>query len=450
MQTPICDFVRNYAQGNPLRLHMPGHKGIKISGAEPLDITEIDGADVLYHAEGIIRQSEENAARLFGTGRTVYSAEGSSLAIRAMLCLALLHARQRGKKSLILAGRNAHKTFLTACALLDLPVRWLFGEELLTCRITEESLQAELSSMPELPTALYLTTPDYLGNLMDLAPIARVCHRFGVLLLVDNAHGAYLNFLPTSRHPIALGADACCDSAHKTLPVLTGGAYLHLSKDAPSGFAGQAERAMAMFASTSPSYLILQSLDRANAYLADGYAERLSAFCDRLSALRKDLAAHGFRLTGDEPLKITILPKSFGYSGRELAGILRERGVVCEFADEDHLVMMFTPELTQTDLQLAKAALLSAERREPILTMPPVQPKPLAVLTPRQALFAPSECLPLALCEGRILADANVACPPAVPIVVCGERIDRAAMEIMAYYGVTHCRVLKEAATAEK
>lgn len=450
MQTPICDFVRRYAQEKPLRLHMPGHKGEPFLGAEPFDITEIDGADVLYHASGIIRQSEENAARLFGTGRTVYSAEGSSLAIRAMLCLALLDARERGRTPLILAGRNAHKTFLTACALLDIPVRWLYGEELLTCRITAESLETELSEMPEPPTALYLTTPDYLGNLTDLAPVARLCRERGIRLLVDNAHGAYLNFLPKSRHPIALGADACCDSAHKTLPVLTGGAYLHLSPQAPSIFFDQADRAMSVFASTSPSYLILQSLDRANAYLDDGYRGRLVEFCGRLDALRDRLTESGYRLTGEEPLKITLLPKDYGYTGQELSEILREQGVFCEFADPDHLVMMFTPELTGEDLQRAQTVLLSVERRSPIAEKPPTPPRPTAVLTPRQALFLPSECLPLEQCEGRILADPQVSCPPAVPIVACGEKIDRAAQRIMAYYGVTHCRVVKEPAIGEK
>ena len=102
---------------------MPGHKGSSYLGMEALDITEISGADVLYHGDGVIRASEENAARLFGTAKTLYSTEGSSLCIRAMLYLALLYARQTGRRPLIAAGRNAHKVFLTAAALLDLEPR---------------------------------------------------------------------------------------------------------------------------------------------------------------------------------------------------------------------------------------------------------------------------------------------------------------------------------------
>ena len=109
MTTPICDFVRSYAEGKTVRMHMPGHKGKPVLGPEALDITEIAGADVLYSSEGIIRESEKNTARLFGSARTVYSTEGSSLGIRAMLYLAELDARRRGKPgAVIAAGRNRH------------------------------------------------------------------------------------------------------------------------------------------------------------------------------------------------------------------------------------------------------------------------------------------------------------------------------------------------------
>ena len=111
METPIWDFVRDYGSKDNIRLHMPGHKGKKRLGVEALDITEIDGADSLYEASGIIRESEENASALFGSP-TFYSTEGSSQCIRAMLYLALLHAKELGKRPVIAAGRNAHKTFL--------------------------------------------------------------------------------------------------------------------------------------------------------------------------------------------------------------------------------------------------------------------------------------------------------------------------------------------------
>ena len=219
MNTPICDFVRSYADSRQLRFHMPGHKGMGTLGVEHLDITEIDGADVLYRADGIIKESEANASRLFGTALTKYSTEGSSLSIRAMLYLTVLYAKSIGQEPRILAGRNAHHTFMTAAALLDLQVDWLYPENwesLVPCKITAEYLDRVLDH-PDKPVAVYITSPDYLGNVADIAELSAVCHKHGVLLLVDNAHGAYLNFLPENRHPIALGADICCDSAHKTL-----------------------------------------------------------------------------------------------------------------------------------------------------------------------------------------------------------------------------------------
>ena len=217
MKTPIYDFVRKYAESDSVRLHMPGHKGQKNSkkrntGCEIYDITEISGADSLYEAEGIIKKSEDNASKIFGAP-TFYSTEGSSLAIRAMLYLCSLYAAERGERPYILAARNAHKTFVSAAVLLDFDLEWIMSDSTsyLSCPVDAERLRERFSSAERLPTAVYLTSPDYLGNVQDIEEIARACHDFDVLLLVDNAHGAYLKFLSPSRHPIDLGADVVCE-----------------------------------------------------------------------------------------------------------------------------------------------------------------------------------------------------------------------------------------------
>ena len=232
MTTPVADFIRSYASLKTSRFHMPGHKGREFLGCESFDITEIFGADALYEAEGIISLSEKNASALFGSGGTFYSTEGSSQCIRAMLYLALTN-RPQSVPPVILAARNVHKAFIYAAALLDFKIVWIWPEEhhsLCACPITAEKLDHCLSSLDVPPAAVYLTSPDYLGGMADISSLAQVCRRYGPLLLVDNAHGAYLRFLTPSRHPLDCGADICCDSAHKTLPVLTGGAYLHLAK----------------------------------------------------------------------------------------------------------------------------------------------------------------------------------------------------------------------------
>ena len=445
MDTPICDFVREYSRKNALRLHMPGHKGAAFLGMEHLDITEIDGADSLYEASGIIAQSEANASQLFGC-KTLYSTEGSSQCIRAMLYLVQLHAGRGDRKTRIAAGRNAHKTFLTAAALLDLDVDWLCPKEndgYLSCLLTPEDIADYLKKTAVKPAAVYLTNPDYLGNLVDIAAMAQVCHKHGVLLAVDNAHGAYLKFLPRSEHPIDLGADVCCDSAHKTLPVLTGGAYLHLSDKFAEKCGAQAKQALAIFGSTSPSYLILQSLDRANVYLRS-YQETLAPFLAQMYTLKEALREHGYSLSGFEPLKITMAAKPYGYNGTDLAEILIGQNIVPEFADSDHLVLMLTPETGREGLERLRTALMQIPKREAIPDQAPALRPAVQAMSIREAMLSNSEVIPVSGSLGRILAVPTVGCPPAVPIVACGERIDSHAIECFDYYGITECCVVKE------
>ncbi|MDD6094366.1 MAG: aminotransferase class V-fold PLP-dependent enzyme, partial [Clostridia bacterium] len=419
------------------------HKGVSFLGTEHLDITEIDGADSLYEAHGIIGKSEENAGKLFGC-RTYYSTEGSSLCIRAMVYLIMLYARGCGKKPIIAAGRNAHKAFLSAAALLCPEITWLYpknGGSYLSCMPDERELEELLSNAECAPAAVYITSPDYLGNLADISAIAEICHRHGCLLAVDNAHGAYLKFLEPLAHPIDLGADICCDSAHKTLPVLTGGAYLHISPSAPEQFSRQAKNALALFGSTSPSYLILQSLDLSNVYLT-GYRQRLGEFLPRVERLKKELAARDFSLCGNEPLKITVDAKKYGYKGTELARILRENNAECEFSDPDYLVLMLTPENGTDGLERLKNIMTGIPRRAPLTDRPPEIKKGERVLSVREAVMAPSETVPAEESRGRVLAAATVGCPPAVPILVSGERIDDHAVSCFKYYGVNTCEVV--------
>ncbi len=445
MTTPICDFIRSYGADAPMRLHMPGHKGQNFSGMEYMDITEVTGADSLYEASGIIRESENNASYLFGAP-TFYSTEGCSQCIRAMLYLTGLYAKKTGRSPLIAAGRNAHKSFLSAAALLDFDILWLYGEKdesYLSCKPTPEKLDGILAAMEEKPVAVYLTSPDYLGNLTALQEISAVCHRHGCLLLVDNAHGAYLRFLTPSRHPIDLGADLCCDSAHKTLPVLTGGAYLHIAPGAPGFFTQQAKDALMLFGSTSPSYLILQSLDRANAYLSQGYPRQLQDFCRQVDTLKENLKAKGYTLGGDEPLKLTLSVKSYGYTGTEFSQLLLKERIVCEFSDPDFVVMMLTPEISREELTRLQKVLCAIPKKAAVLPPPPVFQPPKKVMSPRKAALSPSVSVPISQSLGKVLASPCVGCPPAVPIVVCGEEISQTAIDCFTYYGIESCRVIE-------
>ena len=444
MDSPIADFLRSYAASDTARFHMPGHKGRGPLGCEALDITEIHGADSLYEAEGIIAQSEKNAAALFGTGRTLYSTEGSSQCIRAMLHLALQN-RPKGTAPVILTARNVHKAFVYAAALLDFTPVWLWPEgdnSLLQCPVSAAQVAAALDAMEVPPAAVYLTSPDYLGGMADVQAIAQVCHSRGTVLLVDNAHGAYLRFLRPSRHPMDQGVDLCCDSAHKTLPVLTGGAYLHIGKNAPAAFGEKARQAMALFGSTSPSYLTLASLDLCNQSLAGDYPACLAEMTERLSRLRRRLKDRGWRVEDTDPLRLTLTAPA-GETGQSLARRLREQAMECEYADQEHLVLMLTPENRPGKLARLEQALGYAPA-------PPKEKTPLPqargeqAMSVRQALFAPQETVAANQALGRICGAPTVSCPPAVPIAVSGERIGPEALTLFAHYGVERVDVVKE------
>ncbi len=432
MNTPIVDFVKKYALSDISRLHMPGHKGVSFLGCENLDITEIIGADALYQADGIIAESEKNATELFGSLRTFYSAGGSSQSIKAMMSLA-----KNGRKDFtVLAARNVHKSFIYACALLDIKVRWLFSENeefsLCRCVVTPEKLENELKK--EKADAVYITSPDYLGGMSDIASLADVAHRYGALMLVDNAHGAYLRFLPERCHPIILGVDMCCDSAHKTLPVLTGGAYLHINN---SKFITDAKSALEMFGSTSPSYLILQSLDLCNVYLADGYNKKLQECISNVEKLKNSLMENGWFCLESDPLKLTVQTK-----GTDFAEKLRKAGIEYEYEDPDYTVLMFTPETSsETYKRVADAA---GKCKETVIPANLSMSVPEKVLSIRESIFADSEEIDVPDSVGRVVADTSVGCPPAVPVLVSGERITADSVKVMQYYNINSIRVLKK------
>lgn len=443
MDTPIFDFINAYEKKDASRLHMPGHKGANFLGCEKRDITEICGADALYEAKGIIAESERNATEVFGFGKTIYGTEGSSQCIRAMLFLAL---QERGeKRPVVLAARNAHKAFLYGCALLDLEVEWLLPEGrggFCTCPITAERVAERLAEVR--PFAVYITAPDYTGYSPDIRAIAAVCRAAGVPLLVDNAHGAYLKFLQPSEHPVDLGAAMSCDSAHKTLPVLTGGAYLHFSAEWAERVGERAKKAMELFGSTSPSYLILQSLDLCNTYLSEQYMMRLSHTLRRLERLREVLMEQGWTMADSDPLRLTILTGERGYRGAEVADALRTHGVECEFADFDAVVLMATPENRERDFLRIEKALGSLPQKEKIKLFRMPQLLSQRKMRIREAIFSRWEEISCEAAVGRICASPCVSCPPAIPIAASGEEITAELLPVFQAYGIEKIEVVRE------
>lgn len=423
-------------------MHMPGHKGAGILGFEGMDLTEIYGADELFAAEGIIKESEQNASSLFGCP-TYYSTQGSTLCIQTMCTILCQDAKSKGKKPKILAGRNAHRSFIHAAALLDFDIEWLYGNsDYLSCKINAKDLEKKI--VENNPTAVYLTNPDYLGNLLDIKSLASICKKHDVLLAIDNAHGAYLRFLKDSLHPIDLGADLCCDSAHKTLPVLTGGAYLHLSDSLNQVWKNDVKHFMEYFSSTSPSYLIMASLDAANDVLDTTFKKSLSECIQRVDGLKNALIQHGYTILSGEPMKITISTKEFGYTGNEIANLLMECDIYPEFYDSDYIVLMPSPYNTKDDLKRLETCLCGIERKPILINKPPKLEQSKKAMNVRQALFAPSKMIEVSKSLGQVCSSVTVSCPPAILPVIPGEVISESSIEVMKYYGIETVRVVKE------
>lgn len=442
MKTPIVSFLKSYQEKSPVRMHMPGHKGSGILGFEGMDLTEIYGADELFAAEGIIKESEQNASNLFGCP-TYYSTQGSTLCIQTMCTILCQDAKSKGKKPKILAGRNAHRSFIHAAALLDFEIEWLYGNsDYLSCKIHAEDLEKAI--IESLPTAVYLTNPDYLGNLLDIKSLASVCKKHNVLLAIDNAHGAYLRFLKDSLYPIDLGADLCCDSAHKTLPVLTGGAYLHLSDSLNQVWKNDVKHFMEYFSSTSPSYLIMASLDAANEVLDTTFKNSLFECIQRVDGLKNTLVQHGYTILSGEPMKITISTKEFGYTGNEIANLLMECDIYPEFYDSDYIVLMPSPYNTKDDLKRLETCLCGIEGKPILVNKPPKLEQSKKAMNVRQALFSSSITLDVSKSLGQVCSSVTVSCPPAILPVIPGEVISESSIEVMKYYGIETIRVVKE------
>ena len=435
MNTPIYDFLTKYAESDISRLHMPGHKGASVLGCENLDITEFDGADDLFSPSGIISESENNATKIFGSGATFYSCEGSSLSIRTMIYAAFM-ARKHGKNK-IAAVRNVHKSFITACALLGIDIVWIYPKNangLCSGTVCEEEVLDCLNNNEDV-FALYLTSPTYLGEITDIKSISNICQKHNIPLLVDNAHGAYLKFC--EMHPINLGADMCCDSAHKTLPVLTGGAYLHISLKAKEKYHQYIKKGMALFGSTSPSYLTLASLDLCNKYLNDNYKTKLHECINKVNYIKEKLISRGFKIIGNEPLKLSI-----ACNGLKLNEVFKNEGIYCEYYDKTVLTLMFTPENKEIDYIKVAKVIESLSMDSSGYNPPKILPGQKK-LTVREAYLSEFKTVDVNSALNKICAVSSVSCPPAIPISVAGETITEDTIEALKFYEINEIDIIK-------
>ncbi len=415
--TPLYDALCAYVGKNRISFHTPGHKGRVDWLSLPIgfDLTELTETGSLYEGGDAIERAEQAAAEAFGAGQTFFSAGGCTLCIQTMLCL----ARSRGRD--IVMARNAHRSAVHAAALLDMRPYWL-------TECSPEAVQAALKATHA--RTVYLTSPDYYGNTANIREVAEICHKSGAALLVDNAHGSHLGAY--GLHPLELGADITADSWHKTLPVLTGGAVMHMAKDgAFSSFSPRTvKQTMARFGSTSPSFIVLLSLDLAREWWQREGKAAFAALPGRLAGVRASVEAAGmtaFPKNRRDPARITL--DCGEKDALAAADRLRECGVEPEYADARYVVLLPSPLQTDADFSALSAAVLRLAKAG----LPPAKPcvfsagltsrLPRREMSLREAVMCPGETVAVSASAGRIAAEAVCPCPPGVAAVVPGERI---------------------------
>lgn len=417
--TPIYSALVRHKEKEYSSFHTPGHKSSSFLPDEllSLDLTELPDTDSLYEADGVIAQAEKKLARLFGARQSLISAGGCTLAIQTMLAL----ASQRGRKMIL--ARNIHRSAVNTCALLDIDPVWLLPRSENGCftgRILPEEAECAFELHPD-ASALYVTSPDYYGELSDIPALSRICHRHGALLLVDNAHGSHLAFGTENLHPLKLGADMSADSLHKTLPVLTGGAVLNI---ACQGF-DNAKRIMSVFGSTSPSYPIMASIDLCSAYMSGKGSEEYARLEKSVGELRTMAKERGLIMPqGDcDPLRFCVNTSCAGLSGVDKqTDYYHGFHVEPEFCDGQNAVFIITPFNTSRDFSRLRAALTSLSGNNTDFPAEAFS-LPRRCLSPRDAVFSRTRLYSAEEAFGAIAAEGVCPCPPGIPLVMPGEII---------------------------
>lgn len=422
MPTPLYDVLKEYAQQSPARFHMPGHKGAflpmeELVAAAPLDVTELSFNGNLYEAGEPFDTAQRLWADRLGFESCQFLTGGSTMGIHTALALCCTP----GEK--ILVDRSCHRACFHGLALLDLePVYlerpWL-EEEGIIGNILPENVENLLQKHPEIKTVC-ITSPTYSGVLSNIPEIANIVHGRGGKLFVDGAHGAHLPFLGVDAFA---GADVVVVSAHKTLPALGQTALLFTN-----GFDPDLVRLRAsIYGTSSPSYLMLASLDTARDYLEREGASAYRQVAQRVEELRRRFPSLGGGLPLD-PTRLTLRVKD----GPAFAQELERRGIYPEMEDGGHVVLICTPQDLGENFSRLEGSLQELEGEMGPSKPLPAPHLPTQVMSLRKALFAKSVLRPLALCEGWVAAAQIAPYPPGIPVVAPGERITK---KELAYFG---------------
>lgn len=432
MPTPLYDALRALTDSRPLRLDMPGHHGEPLPGGFPwpsgIDFTENGRTGDLFGEEpDRIQEAERLWAERLGFDSCLFLTGGSTQGIHTGLALLA------GAGGAVAIDRGSHRSVYHALALLDLapaflPRPWLAGEGV-TGPIPPETVEETLNAHPDIKTVC-ITSPTYYGVLSDIPAIAAVCHAHGARLMVDGAHGAHLPFLGYAGFR---AADVVVMSAHKTLPA-PGQAALLFANGFPLP---ELQRWGSVYGSSSPSYVLMAALDSVRDYMEGEGGARYRETARLVGGLRGRWPALRERegLALDPARLVLTSPDGFA-----LAEVLRGRGIYPEMADKGHVVCICTCADGPAKFERLERVLADTGLTGSCAPTPPPPEAPEAVLTPRQALFAPRRTAPLADCAGRIAAGQIAPYPPGVPVIAPGERIEKKHLAYLREIGYNRDR----------
>ena len=477
--TGLYAALSEYSDSDYYPYHMPGHKRNKLAGDMAqyygIDITEIDGFDDLHHAKGILRDAEQRANRLYGAEETFYLVNGSTCGVLA----SIMAAAERGSELII--ARNCHKSVYHAAVLQDLKLHYYYPallEEYGICDgVATDGIERLLDEHPNC-RAVVITSPTYEGILSDIKAIADVVHERDKLLIVDEAHGAHLSLnenMPSGA--ISNGADLVIHSLHKTLPSMTQTALLHVQGNRVDR--RKLRSYLAMLQTSSPSYVMMASMDSCIRYVEEYGAERFAfmrkqydIFCKKMEACRHirvgkmtDLSQKPLFLANWDKGKLVISVRYTSMSGQNLYDILREKyHLQMEMAAADYVIAIMTIMDTEEGWQRLADALLEIDDRiekedndevmavksesaiAATVTAEPIQT--VTAMTIACAFRGDREEVPLEAAVGRISADFINLYPPGVPILVPGEVIGDA--QLMHIKKNLHLGLRVQGVTAEE
>lgn len=437
MKYPIYEKLRQLNIDGSYPFHMPGHKrqqqDIMADGSPfALDITEITGCDDLHHPEGMIKESMEYVRHIYESKESYFLVNSSTAGILS----AITAVCRFGDK--ILLTRNCHKSVYHAVSLLGLKPVYLYPEinQDICMGVTARQVEEILSREQGIQAAV-IVSPTYEGMVSDIRGIAEILHKKEIPLIVDEAHGAHFRFhsdFPESA--VSQGADAVVQSLHKTLPSLTQTGLLHICSDRIGK--REIQQALATFQSSSPSYLLMASIDYCIRKCADSPA-MFQAYIQNLNEIRMKLykMEHLRLLRTDDPGKLVVLTKGTDISGKELFDILRDRyGMELEMSEISYVIAMTSICDSKEALERLCTALLDIDNNlhdveETSICLPV---KNEIIMTPYEAKIKGRKSVNLDEAYGEVSAEYVFLYPPGIPIAVPGERISKETVRKIQEY----------------